>query len=118
MNEKELKYVEKMKKEYEVKEITKLDELKTLDKKIKKGPNLFAYIFGVIGSLVLGFGMTVAMDIILSGNMVIGIIVGLVGILMVSINYKLYKIILNKNKEKYSDKIIELSNELLNKEEK
>lgn len=37
MNEKELKYVEKMKKEYEVKEITKLDKLKTLDKKIKKG---------------------------------------------------------------------------------
>ena len=84
MNANEKKYVEKTLKSYEEKEVTKIDELRALDKKAKKGANVFAYVFGSIGSLVLGFGMCVAMQVILADLMVVGIIVGLVGIAMVS----------------------------------
>lgn len=118
MNNNELKKVEKIKNYYVEKEVTKYDELKNLDKKVRKGANIFSYIFGVIGSLVLGFGMCIAMEVILEGNMVIGIIIGLVGILMVCVNYTLYKKIVNKNKNKYREQIIDLSNELLNEEGK
>lgn len=116
MENKDLKYVEKLKDSYKEKEITKLEELRQLDKKVKKGPMVFAYTFGIIGSLVLGFGMCTAMEVILPGYMAVGIIVGLVGIAMVALNYFIYSKMLWNSKKKNASKIIELSNEILNNE--
>lgn len=117
MNEK--KYIEKIINEYETKEPSKLDKLKELDKKVKKPAVVFAYVFGSIASLILGTGMCLAMNII--GNsliyMIIGIIIGIIGIIMVSINHLIYFKILNKRKAKFKDEIIEISNQLLNKNE-
>ena len=98
------------------KELSKLDELKALDKKVKKPALIFAYVYGIIGSLILGLGMCLAMKVI--GNlMILGVIIGIVGILMVSTCYTLYQKILTKRKEKYKDEILDKSNELLNKGE-
>lgn len=92
---------------------TKLDELKELDKKVKRPASIFAYAFGIIATLILGTGMCLAMNII--GNYtVVGIFIGIIGIIMVSINYYLYSTILNKRKEKYADIILSKSNDLLN----
>ena len=78
----EIKYAEKLINYYETKTPTKLDELKSLDKKVKKPAYLFAYIFGILGSLILGTGMCLAMKIIGGTNplMIIGIIVGIVAL--------------------------------------
>lgn len=110
----EKKYVEKILSNYSEKELTKLDELRALDRKASKTANLFASIFGAIGSLVLGFGMSVAMGIILENLMWLGIIIGIIGIFMVSINYFIYKKLLIKGRNKYAEQIKKLSNELLN----
>ena len=59
--------------------------------------------------------MCIAMQIILADLMVVGIIIGLIGIAMVSVNYSIYKKILASSKRKYKDRIEKLSNELLNK---
>lgn len=115
MNPQDKKYVERTLKQYETKEPSKLDELRALDKKAKRGANVFAYVFGSIGALVLGFGMCVAMQVILPDLMVLGIIVGLIGIAMVSFNYFIYKNLTEKGKSKYAEQIKSLSNELLNK---
>ena len=115
MNERETKYVEKTLKDYSDKPVTKLDELKKLDKEAKRGATVFAYVFGSIGALVLGFGMCVAMQVILADLMVLGIVVGLVGIAMVSVNYSIYQKKITKSKRKYASQIQKLSNELLNK---
>ena len=114
MNTNEKKYVEKTLKSYEEKEPTKLDELRALDAKVKKGTAIFAYVFGTIGSLVLGSGMCMAMGVILAEYMILGIVIGLVGIAMVSVNYYIYKSMLEKNKRKYAEQVKKLSNELLN----
>lgn len=114
MEKNEKKYLEKLISNYQDKEITKVDELKALDKRVKNPARIFAYIFGSISSLVLGFGMCVAMEVILAGLMWVGIIVGLVGILFVSINYPIYNKILNSRKRKYANEIIELSKSILN----
>lgn len=114
MENKEKKYVEKVLKSYQEKEYTKLDQLKNLDKQVSKPAKIFAYTFGIIGSLVLGFGMCVAMKVILEELMVLGIIIGLIGIFMVSINYFLYQKILSSRKNKYAKEVLDLSNELLN----
>ena len=108
----EIEVANKIKDGYIVKPITKLDELKALDRKVKRPAKVFAYIFGVIGSLVLGTGMCFAMKV-LGDIMAVGIAVGLVGILMVSINYPIYKQMLKKRKRKYGRKILELSQEIV-----
>ena len=110
------KYAEKLVNEYSPKEKTKLDELKALDKKVRKPAVVFAYIFGVVGALILGVGLCLAMKII-GGTMpfmIIGIVVGVVGIVMVSLTHYIYVKMLNSRKAKYSSEILNLSNELLN----
>ncbi|MBP3630392.1 MAG: dihydropteridine reductase [Clostridia bacterium] len=108
--------VEKIRNSYTTKsnERSKIEELKSLDRKVKQPVLIFAYIYGVVGSLILGLGMCLAMKVI--GNaMSVGIIIGLVGIAMVSTTYPIYLRLLANRKAKYSDIIIEKSNELLNK---
>lgn len=104
--------VEKIQNDYTEKQTTKLDELVALDKRVKKPAQIFAYIFGTIGALILGTGMCLAMEII-GESMIAGIAIGLVGIGMVSVNYLLYKKLLKKSKDKHADKVLALSNEIL-----
>lgn len=109
----ENKTVERIRGDYLPAERTKLDELKALDRKVKRPAEIFAYTFGVVGSLVLGTGMCLAMKVI--GNMMpLGIGVGLVGIALVTVNYFLYKKILKSRKQKYANEILKLTDDLLN----
>ncbi|MBE6951934.1 MAG: dihydropteridine reductase [Ruminococcaceae bacterium] len=124
MNRNDLEFtVQKIRTQYTEKEHTQLDMLLTLDKKVRRPALVFAWIFGVIGSLVLGTGMTLAMQVIEPGTyfgitigentMLSGILIGLVGILMVSVNYPLYRTILTHRKNKYSSQIVALSDEIV-----
>lgn len=113
-NFEEKRSVEKIVSKYQEKEQSKLDELRALDKKARFNAIVFAYVFGIVAALVLGFGMCVAMKVILIDYTTIGIVVGLIGIFMCSINYSIYKVILNKGIKKYSSQILKLSKELLN----
>lgn len=111
------KYAENLIKEYSQTDTSKIDELKSLDRKVKLPAQVFTYSFGIIGSLVLGVGMCLAMGVI-GGTVpltVVGIIIGLIGIAMVSINYPMYAKMLISRKKKYANEIISKSNELLNK---
>ena len=109
--------IEKIRASYVEKEVTKFDEIKMLDRKVKKPAKVFAYVFGSLSSLVLGAGMSLAMTEIgknVAYAMPLGITIGLLGILLVSINYPIYKAILNSRKKKYAKKIFELFDSLLN----
>ena len=110
----ESKTVESIKAQYLPEEKSGLDELKALDRKVKRPAEIFAYTFGIVGSLVLGTGMCLAMKVI-GDMMLLGIGVGLVGIAFVTANYFLYKKILKSRKQKYAKEIVELSDTLLNK---
>lgn len=113
MNKNDQEFIaQKIRAQYVGGEQSELYELKMLDKKVKRPAKLFAYIFGTLGALVLGTGMSLSMKII--GNaMLPGIAIGLVGIAMVSVNYKLYSLILAKRRAKYADKIIKISNKII-----
>ncbi len=114
MSVNEKRYVEKVLNQYKEREVTKLDELKALDKKAKKAPLVFAYVFGSISSLVLGFGMCVAMKVIFADLFLLGLLVGIVGLALCVLNYFIYKAMLKKSKAKYASQITKLSEELLN----
>ena len=53
--------VQKIRTQYTEKEHTQLDALKDLDKKVKRPANVFAYIFGSIGAIIMGSGMSLVM---------------------------------------------------------
>lgn len=115
--------VQKIRTQYTEKEHTALDALRTLDKKVKRPANVFAYTFGTIGALVMGSGMSLTMDVIEPGaylgitigeNMMLpGILIGLVGIAMVSLCYPIYRKLLAVRRKKYAGQIIELSDRVM-----
>ena len=82
--------MEKKKFEYTYTAPTKLEQMKALDKKAKRPVQIFSYIFGAVGALVLGTGMSLAMKVI-GDAMLAGIGIGLVGIAMVSLAYPMYQ---------------------------
>ena len=116
MTNNEIKLVEKIKGQYTVNEATKTEQLKALDKKVKRGARAFSYVFGAVGSLVLGTGMCLAMGVIGSGTplMIAGIAIGVAGIALVSVTYPIYKKMLENSKKKHANEIIALSDEILN----
>lgn len=108
-------YAEKIAEEYSQKSTSKVMALKKLDRKAKQPAKIFSLIFGIVGALVLGVGMCLAMGEIgfdSPASMAVGIIVGIIGIAMVSVDYPIYKKMLANGKKKYSFEILELAKEI------
>lgn len=119
MNKKEQEYlVQKIRTQYTQKEHTELDALKELDSKVKLPANIFAYSFGTLSALVMGSGMSLIMtdisDIIgMTAPMLPGLAIGIVGLVMVIVNYPLYRLILNSRRKKYAEEMIVLSDKIM-----
>ena len=111
-------YAESIAKEYAPKDNSKLVALRKLDAKAKTPANVFAYTFGIISALVLGTGMSFAMQVIGSGvtGMILGIIIGVIGIIGCCVNYPIYKKLLENGKKKYAYEIVELAREISEEE--
>lgn len=107
-------YAEAIANEYAPKETSKVKALKKLDRKAKSTANIFGYTFGVIMALVLGTGMCLSMGV-LGGSQptfIAGIVIGIIGIVGVSINYPIYKKLLENGKQKYAADIMLLAKEI------
>ncbi len=108
-------YAEKIASEYAPQETRKVVALKKLDNRAKRPANIFAYTFGVVMALLLGVGTCLSMKVIGDGSalfMALGVVVGVMGIIGVSVNYPIYKRILKRSKKKYSVDILALANEI------
>lgn len=101
-------------KDYAPKDNSKIVALKKLDNKAKLPATIFTYSFGIISSLIVGLGMSLAMQAIGSGvvSMVAGIVIGIIGFVLCGINYPIYKRKLEKDKAKYAYEIVELAREI------
>lgn len=106
---------QKIRAQYTEQTTTDLDALRQLDRTVKLPANIFAYTYGTVGSLVLGTGMSLAMKVI-GDAMIPGILVGCVGIAMVSTTYALYRKLLRLRRAKYAAEITELSDKILNEQ--
>lgn len=108
-------YAEAIANEYAVKDTRKVVQLKKLDRKAKLPANVFAYVFGVAAALILGVGMCLSMKVIGSGSTAmtaLGIIIGVIGLVLASVNYPIYKKLLDSGKRKYAQDIISLAKEI------
>ncbi len=113
----------KIRAEYAEKQVGELDELRMLDGQVKKPANIFAYAFGSVGAVVMGAGMSLVMTDIgdtigMANGLVPGIIIGIVGLAMTLATYPIYMRILAARKKKYAPRILELSDKIMNGEEK
>ena len=121
MNQNEQEFlVQKIRTQYTEKEHTGLEKLKTLDARVKRPANVFAYLFGSISAIIMGAGMSLVMTDIgatvgIAQPMLPGIVIGIVGMVMAIINYPIYKKFLNSRKKKFADQIVKLSDELIRK---
>ena len=119
MQNKDQEYlVQKIRTQYTEKHHTELDALKALDAKVKRPANTFGYVYGSVGAIIMGAGMSLVMTEIgaligLAATMVPGIAVGTVGLGMVLTTYPIYKRILSSRKKKYASQILELSEKLM-----
>ncbi len=113
-------YAEKMAAEYAqtTNKVSKVTALQKLDKKVKQPAEIFAFTFGIIGTLIMGTGMSIVMKVIgnFVGQMAVGVVIGLIGIAMVIANYFIYKNIVARGKKKYAFEIVELAKQIVEEE--
>ena len=109
--------IKRIRKKYSAPEENKMDQLRRLDQRATQKAQAWAIALGVIGALVLGTGMSLAMTE-LSGflggtTMFIGIPVGLIGIVLVALAYPVYTRTLKKERQRIAPEILRLSDELM-----
>lgn len=98
----------------EKKKLTDLERLRALDKKVKTPPMVVSLVIGVVGLLVFGLGMALALEWELLGW---GIAAGALGCIPMGLAYPVYSRILGKQKDKYGEEILALSDKLLARSE-
>ena len=101
-------------KEYAPKDNSKIIALKKLDNRAKLPATIFTYCCGIVSTLIFGTGMCLGMQIIAKGTaaVVFGVIIGMIGLVGCSLNYPIYKKMLEKGKEKYAYEIVQLAREI------
>lgn len=109
--------IKRIRSKYAAPEENKMDQLRRLDQRATQRAQAWAIALGVIGALILGTGMSLAMTEIGAAlgslAMVIGIAVGIVGMVLVALAYPIYNRVLKKQREKIAPEILRLSDELL-----
>ena len=108
---KEQEEIKKIREKYAPKEADKMEQLRRLDAGVTQKGTAISLVVGIIGALILGTGMSMCM--VWPELFVLGIIVGIVGIVMVSAAYPLYSYVTKKEREKIAPEIIRLTDELM-----
>ena len=111
------KEIEAIRKKYLPQEEDKMEQLRRLHAVPTQNAQSAAITMGVIGVLILGTGMSLAMTelgtILGSLAMVIGVLVGIVGMVLVALAYPTYNRVLKKQRSRIAPEILRLTDELL-----
>lgn len=109
--------VESIRKKYLPPEENKMEQLRKLHHSASQKAQACSIAIGVVGALILGTGMSLAMTELgaaLGGvAMMIGILIGIVGMVLVALAYPVYNRVLKKERERIAPEILRLTDELL-----
>ena len=106
------KEVESIRKKYVAKEEDKMEQLRKLDRDAEKPATIAAIVVGVIGILVFGGGLSLAL-VWTDTMLAVGIALGIVGIGIMAMALPVYKIVTKKQREKIAPQVLALSEELM-----
>jgi hypothetical protein len=111
------KEVEEIRKKYLPKEEDKMEQLRKLHAIPTQKAQAASLAVGIIGALIMGTGMSLAMTDIGAAlgslAMVLGIFAGVAGMVLAALAYPTYNQVLRKQREKIAPEILRLSDELL-----
>lgn len=109
---KEQAELKKIREKYIPKEPDKMEQLRKLDQSVTHKSTTAALIIGIVGTLLMGIGMCCTM--VWAGIWFIpGIIIGMIGIALLSAAYPLYNHVIKKEREKIAPEVIRLTDELM-----
>jgi hypothetical protein len=98
----------------------KMGRLRRLDASVAKTAQAVALVVGIVGTLLLGFGMSLCMSELAEilgeykdMSMVFGILIGVVGGIIASLAYPIYNAVVKAKRKKLAPEIIRLTDELL-----
>lgn len=95
----------------------KMEQLRRLDAQAGKKATAYAIALGVIGTLVMGIGMSLIMSdfgaLLGALALPVGIPLGCIGIVLVILAYPVYLRTLKKEQQKVAPEILRLTDELL-----
>lgn len=104
--------IRKIREKYIPKEANKMEQLRRLDASVEHKGMAVSMTVGIIGTLLLGIGMCCTM--VWRGSLFIpGIVVGVIGIALVSSANPLYNYITKKERKKIAPEVIRLTDELM-----
>lgn len=104
--------IKKIREKYAPKEADKMEQLRRLDESVTQKGTAISLIVGIIGALVMGFGMSCCM--VWSDKLfVLGIVIGVVGIALICAAYPVYNYVMKKERAKIAPEIIRLTDELM-----
>lgn len=104
--------IKRIRSKYEAPQEDKMAYLRRLDESAVKKGTMMSIVLGVIGTLILGVGMCC---VLVWQNVwfVSGIVIGMVGLVVLSLAYPVYMKVTKKEREKIAPEIIRLTDELL-----
>ena len=109
--------VEAIRKKNLPKEEDKLEQLRSLHLIPTHKAKSASIAIGVIGTLMLGTGMSLCMTdlgaILGYYQMLLGILLGLIGMILVALAYPVFNRVLQKERQRIAPEILRLSDELL-----
>lgn len=116
--------IESIRKKYLPKEESKMERLRALHRYAGQKAQAWAIALGVIGALIMGAGMSLAMtdlaEILGVGAdmaMLIGIVIGVVGMALLALAYPVYNRVLDRERQRIAPEILRLTDELLGNQE-
>lgn len=109
-SEQDQKQAEQIRRQYINREDNKIEQLQSLDHKVKLPGRIIASIFGTVGALIMGAGMSLIM---VWENMSLGLTVSVSGMIIVLVAYPIYVLVTNSRKKKYQEEILRLSEEVI-----
>lgn len=101
--------LENIRKKYLPQEETKMERLRRLDKSAERYGSIISIIVGVVGTLIMGFGMCLCLE---WSQFIAGIIIGIVGIIILGSAYPTFKYVTKKQREKIAPEILRLTEEI------
>ncbi len=109
---KEQEELKRIRRKYAPPEENKMELLRRLDRSVTEKGTVISIVLGVLGTLIMGLGMSLAM--VWQGMWFIpGIIIGLIGIGILAAAYPVYNHVIRKERERIAPEILRLTDELM-----
>ncbi|MBQ7363641.1 MAG: hypothetical protein IJW48_04215 [Clostridia bacterium] len=101
-------------------EVNKMERLRHLDRSVTEKAEIVSLVFGIVGALILGFGMSLIMTELHAylglgaiAAMVLGIIMGVLGGVVAALAYPTYAFVIKRERARVAPEILKLTEELL-----